>query len=235
MNELHRTFLLLGADAVQKLRESTVMVVGCGAVGSFAVEALARTGVGKIIIIDSDVIEESNINRQLIALQSTIGLAKVDVAAARIRDINPAIQVTPIKLFFDETTALDVAPDFVIDAIDTVPSKIALYKWCVAHDIPFVSSMGAARKTDVTQIKIAKISKTTVCPLAAKIRKIVRNERLPDFNVVYSTEPAAPTGTARTFGSLVTVTGIFGLMAANYAVRTIINDKNNRGNTNLGV
>ena len=235
MNELHRTFLLLGADAVQKLRESTVMVVGCGAVGSFAVEALARTGVGKIIIIDSDVIEESNINRQLIALQSTIGLAKVDVAAARIRDINPAIQVTPIKLFFDEATALDVAPDFVIDAIDTVPSKIALYKWCVSRDIPFVSSMGAARKTDVTQIKIAKISKTTVCPLAAKIRKIVRNERLPDFNVVYSTETAAPTGTARTFGSLVTVTGIFGLMAANYAVRTIIHDKNNRGNTNPGV
>ena len=222
MDILHRTRLLIGTAATDKLQKSTVMVVGCGAVGSFAIEALARTGVGNLVLIDSDVIEESNINRQLFALNSTINQPKVDVAASRIRDINPDVNVTAIKTFFDDATELSVMPDFVIDAIDTVSSKIALYKWCMARNVPFVSSMGAARKTDPTQIKIAKISKTSVCPLAAKIRKIVRDEHLNDFYVVYSTEPATVTDSARIFGSIITVTGTFGLIMANYAINAII-------------
>lgn len=222
-DRLHRTRLLFGDTGIEKLQKATVMIVGCGAVGSFAVEALARTGVGKLIIIDSDVIEESNINRQIFATDTTIEMPKVDVARARIHDINPDILVTAIRTFFDGSTELNVTPDFVIDAIDTVPSKIALYKWCVARNIPFISSMGAARKTNPSCIKIAKLSKTTVCPLAAKIRKMVRDANLPDFDVVYSTEPAAPTDAARVFGSIVTVTGIFGLMAANHAINYIIN------------
>ena len=222
MDILHRTRLLIGAAATDKLQKSTVMVVGCGAVGSFAIEALARTGVGNLVLIDSDVIEESNINRQLFALNSTINQPKVDVAASRIRDINPDVNVTAIKTFFDDATELSVMPDFVIDAIDTVSSKIALYKWCMARNVSFVSSMGAARKTDPTQIKIAKISKTSVCPLAAKIRKIVRDEHLNDFDVVYSTEPATVTDSARIFGSIITVTGTFGLIMANYAINAII-------------
>lgn len=222
-DRLHRTRLLFGDTGIEKLQKATVMIVGCGAVGSFAVEALARTGVGKLIIIDSDVIEESNINRQIFATDTTIEMPKIDVARARIHDINPDILVTAIRTFFDDTTELNVTPDFVIDAIDTVPSKIALYKWCVARNIPFISSMGAARKTNPSCIKIAKLSKTTVCPLAAKIRKMVRDANLPDFDVVYSTEPAAPTDAARVFGSIVTVTGIFGLMAANNAINYIIN------------
>lgn len=222
-DRLHRTRLLFGDAGIEKLQKANVMIVGCGAVGSFAVEALARAGVGKLIIIDSDVIEESNINRQIFATDTTIGLPKVDVARARIHDINPDIHVTAIQTFFDDTTELNVTPDFVIDAIDTVPSKIALYKWCVSRNIPFISSMGAARKTNPSCIKIAKLSKTTVCPLAAKIRKMVRDAKLPDFDVVYSTEPAAPTDAARVFGSIVTVTGIFGLMAANHAINYIIN------------
>lgn len=222
-DRLHRTRLLFGDTGIEKLQKATVMIVGCGAVGSFAVEALARAGVGKLIIIDSDVIEESNINRQIFATDTTIEMPKVDVARARIHDINPDILVTAIRTFFDDLTELNVTPDFVIDAIDTVPSKIALYKWCVARNIPFISSMGAARKTNPSCIKIAKLSKTTVCPLAAKIRKMVRDANLPDFDVVYSTEPAAPTDAARVFGSIVTVTGIFGLMAANHAINYIIN------------
>ncbi len=222
-DRLHRTRLLFGDTGIEKLQKATVMIVGCGAVGSFAVEALARTGVGKLIIIDSDVIEESNINRQIFATDTTIEMPKVDVARARIHDINPDILVTAIRTFFDDSTELNVTPDFVIDAIDTVPSKIALYKWCVARNIPFISSMGAARKTNPSCIKIAKLSKTTVCPLAAKIRKMVRDANLPDFDVVYSTEPAAPTDVARVFGSIVTVTGIFGLIAANHAINYIIN------------
>lgn len=223
-DRLHRTRMLIGNLATDKLRHATIMVVGCGAVGSFAIEALARTGVGNIIVVDSDAIEESNINRQIFATDASIGKAKVDVASARIHDINPDTHVTAIKTFFDDTTELNVTPDFVIDAIDTVPSKIALYKWCMARSIPFISSMGAARKTNPGYIKIAKISKTTVCPLAAKIRKLVRAENLPDFDVVYSTEIATPTDDARVFGSIITVTGTFGLMAANYAIWHIINN-----------
>lgn len=223
-DRLHRTRMLIGNLATDKLRHATIMVVGCGAVGSFAIEALARTGVGNIIVVDSDAIEESNINRQIFATDASIGKAKVDVASARIHDINPDTHVTAIKAFFDDTTELNVTPDFVIDAIDTVPSKIALYKWCMSRSIPFISSMGAARKTNPGYIKIAKISKTTVCPLAAKIRKLVRAENLPDFDVVYSTEIATPTDDARVFGSIITVTGTFGLMAANYAIWHIINN-----------
>mgnify|MGYP003504071333 CR=1 FL=1 len=154
MDRLHRITLLLGKESVKKLQKSTVMVVGCGAVGSFAIEALARSGVGHIILVDFDKVEESNINRQLFALDSTIDKPKVLVASQRIADINPKIKIEVFDMFFDENTNVDVKPDFVIDAIDTVSSKIALYKWCENNNIPFVSSMGAARKTDLTKIKI---------------------------------------------------------------------------------
>ena len=223
MNRLHRITLLLGNDAVNKLQNSTVMVVGCGAVGSFAIESLARSGVGHLILIDFDKVEESNINRQLFALDSSIGKTKVDVAKARIHDINPDIIVDTFDLFFDDKTQFNMKPDFVIDAIDSVPSKIALYKWCLKNEVPFVSSMGAARKTDISKIKIEKISKTTVCPLASKIRHIVKQERLKDFPVVYSTEPATPQKNGgREFGSMITVTGTFGLMLADFVIKKLI-------------
>ncbi len=222
MDRLHRITLLFGKDAVNKLQKSTVMVVGCGAVGSFAIEALARSGIGHIIVIDFDKVEESNINRQLYALDSTIGKTKVEVARARIHDINPDITADAFELFFDEKTDLDIKPDFVIDAIDSVQSKIALYKWCLKNKIPFVSSMGAARKTDISKIKVDKISKTSVCPLASKIRHIVKEEKLKDFPVVYSTEPATPQKNGgREFGSVITVTGTFGLMLADFVIKKI--------------
>lgn len=223
MNRLHRIALLLGKESVKKLQQSTVMVVGCGAVGSFAIESLARCGVGHIILIDFDVIEESNINRQLFALNSTIGKPKVMVAAQRIADINPKIKVDTFNMFFDENTVLDVKPDFVIDAIDTVPSKIALYKWCSDNDIPFISSMGAARKTDLTKIKIGTISKTTVCPLASKIRHQIRDLNMNDFPVVYSIESATPQkNVGKEFGSVITVTGMFGLMLSDFVIKKLI-------------
>ncbi len=222
---------LLGDGSMEKLRNATVMVVGCGAVGSFAVEALARSGIGHIVLVDFDTVEESNINRQIFALSSTVGMPKVDVAAARVRDINQDADVRAINTFFDEKTRIDVQPDFVIDAIDTLDSKIALYKWCVAHNVPFAASMGAALKSDPSQIRVGRISKTTVCPLAARVRKVVRDEKLPDFPVVYSTEvpnkSAASAG--RVFGSIITVTGSFGLRLGDLAIKTIIGlskDKN---------
>lgn len=223
MDRLHRIRLLLGADAINKLQQSTVMVVGCGAVGSFAIESLARSGVGHLVLVDFDKVEESNINRQLFALDSTIGKDKVVVAKSRILDINPNIKVDVFNIFFDDKTNLDIKPDFVIDAIDSVKSKIALYKWCFDNNIPFVSSMGAARKTDPSKIKIDKISKTTVCPLASKIRHIVRDERLKDFPVVYSTEVASPQPNGgREFGSIITVTGTFGLLLSDFVIKKLI-------------
>ena len=216
-----RITALLGDVAMAKLQDATVMVVGCGAVGSFAIEALARSGIGNIIVVDFDVVESSNINRQIFALSSTIGMPKVDVAAARIRDINPDANVIAINAFFDEKIELDVHPDFVIDAIDTVESKIALYKWCVARNIPFAASMGAALKSNPEHIRVGRILKTSVCPLAARVRKMVREAGLPDFPVVYSTEEpnrsAATPG--RVFGSIITITGAFGLRLADIAIK----------------
>jgi len=218
-NRLHRINLLLGEQSIEHLKQSTVMVFGCGAVGSFAIEALARSGVGHLILVDFDSVEETNINRQLFALDSTIGKPKTDVAKQRILDINPNIIVDVLNIFFDENTVIDFKPDFVIDAIDTVPSKIALYKWCNNHNVPFISSMGAARKTDLTQIKIDKISKSSVCPLASKIRHEIRELQLPDFPVVYSTEVVTDKNiSGKEFGSVITVTGTFGLFLANYAI-----------------
>ncbi len=226
MDRLHRTRLLFGDAGVEKLRNATVMVVGCGAVGSFAIEALARTGVGNLIIVDFDCIEESNINRQLFALASTVGAPKVNVAHARIHDINPDIHVNALNLFWDDDTGIDVKPDFIIDAIDTVESKIALYRWAHKNNIPLISSMGAASKTDPSQIKIARISKTMVCPLAARVRRMVRDLSLPDYPVVYSTQTPVPVvGHAKNLGSNVTVTGMFGLMLANHVIMEIIHNK----------
>jgi tRNA A37 threonylcarbamoyladenosine dehydratase len=201
------------------------MVVGCGAVGSFAIEALARSGIGHLIVVDFDTVEESNINRQLFALDTTVGQPKVSVAENRIHDINPEIQVTALNMFFDDASQIDTVPDFIIDAIDTVESKIALYKWASDRNIPIVSSMGAASKLDVAQIKIAPLSKTSVCPLAARVRRMVRSLNLPDIPVVYSSESPQPvTGHAKNLGSVITVTGCFGLMLANYVIGKIIQD-----------
>ena len=225
MTRLNRTRLLFGDTGIEKLRNCTVMVVGCGAVGSFAIEALARSGIGHLIVVDFDTIEESNINRQLFALDSTLGIKKVAVAKSRIHDINPDITVDALDLFFDENSEIPTVPDFIIDAIDTVDSKIALYKWASAHNVPIISSMGAASKTDIGQISVAPLSRTTVCPLASRVRRIVRDIGLPDIPVVYSTQTPAPvSGHAKNLGSVITVTGTFGLMLANYVISKIIQD-----------
>ena len=221
-DRLHRIRLLFGNEKLEKLERATVMVFGCGAVGSFAIESLARCGVGHLVLLDFDTIAESNINRQIFATESTLGRKKTDIARERIADINPNIKVTVFDMFFDNKSCLSIRPDFVIDAIDTVDSKIAIYRWCKQNKIPFISSMGAARKTDPSKIKIDKISRTFACPLAARIRKIVRDERIGDFPVVFSTEAPTPHhGTSKEFGSIVTVTGTFGLVAANWVIQKI--------------
>lgn len=223
MDRLHRTRLMFGDRGLERLHNATVMVVGCGAVGSFAIEALARSGIGTIVIVDFDNVDTTNINRQLFALDSTVGRPKVDVATSRIHDINPTTTVRAYNLFWDRDTDLDERPDFVIDAIDSVESKIALARWASDRKIPIISSMGAALKTDITQIQVASLFHTRVCPLASRVRRLARSAQLPDWPVVYSTQPPLPTsGHAKNMGSLITVTGTFGLMLAGYVIEELV-------------
>lgn len=235
-DRLSRTRLLLGDEAMEKLARSTVMVVGCGAVGGFAIEALARSGVGKLILVDFDVVKESNINRQIFALHSTLYQEKAVVARNRIRDISPDIKVEILPVLVNADTideVLDRRVDFVIDAIDTLNPKTILIEQLMTRGIPFISSMGAALKTDATKIAIVPMKKTIHCPLAFFVRKRLRKRGVDlTFPVVYSCEdvsqklhlemPDAPeneTGRVRhNMGSLPTITGIFGLLCANYAI-----------------
>ncbi|MBR6674926.1 MAG: tRNA threonylcarbamoyladenosine dehydratase [Alphaproteobacteria bacterium] len=235
-DRLSRTRLLLGDEAMEKLARSTVMVVGCGAVGGFAIEALARSGVGKLILVDFDVVKESNINRQIFALHSTLYQEKAVVARNRIRDISPDIKVEILPVLVNADTideVLDRRVDFVIDAIDTLNPKTILIEQLMARGIPFISSMGAALKTDASKIAIVPMKKTIHCPLAFFVRKRLRKRGVDlTFPVVYSCEdvsqklhlemPDAPeneTGRVRhNMGSLPTITGIFGLLCANYTI-----------------
>lgn len=188
-----RTQMLLGEEGLRKLQESRVAVVGVGGVGGYAAEMLVRAGVGHIALIDSDDVSETNINRQIIALHSTVGHSKCEVMRERMLDINPALDVTVVPQFIEEA---NVAPlldplgvDYVVDAIDTLSPKIALIQYCLAHGVKLVSSMGAGAKMDATTLRIADISKTCQCPLAHALRK--RLHRLgidTGFQAVFSYE-----------------------------------------------
>lgn len=238
-----RTKLLLGDEGLEKLRESSVMVVGLGAVGGFALEALARSGIGHLVLVDFDIFEESNINRQILALSSTIGQKKTEAAAARVREINPDCKVD-VKDMFVSADNLDALfaekPDFVVDAIDALNPKCCLIEYLVQAEIPFISSMGAALKTNPAFIKTGKLSQSKNCGLAKFIRKRLRRRGLDisQISCVYSDEQAslpegalvqpeeeaaAGQGRARcTMGSLPTITAIFGLTAAHAAIMEII-------------
>ena len=226
-DQFHRTRLLFGEDALNRLRKSHVGIVGCGAVGSFAIEALARAGIGCLTLIDGDDVEVTNINRQLCALHSTLGKPKTEILKKRLYDICPDTTVYTKNVFVscDNCDSLwDEKPDFVIDAIDTISGKIPLILELQKQHIPFISSMGAARKTDWTKIKISPLNQTQVCPLAAKLRKFLKDQSADlSFPCVYSTEsPAAAQSDNRQMGSLITITGLFGLILANEAIQRIL-------------
>ena len=195
-----RTAMLLGEEAVRKLQKARIAVFGVGGVGGYVVEALARAGVGSLDLVDSDMVSESNINRQIIALHSTVGQYKVDAAAARVRDINPQIQVKTYAVFYQADTAhlFDLsAYDFVVDAIDSVSAKVLLIINAKKAGVPVISSMGAGNKLDPTAFEISDISKTSVCPLAKVIRTRLRAEGIQHLKVVYSKErPMPPQPTA---------------------------------------
>ena len=188
-----RTAMLIGRDAADKLTSSSVAVFGLGGVGGHAVEALARAGVGRLTLIDGDDVSMSNLNRQLFATVSTVGMAKTDAAAKRISEIAPDCRLTLVKSFVlpENISDFDFSKfDYVIDAIDTVSSKLAIIKACDAVDTPVISAMGAGNKLDPTRFEVADIYSTSVCPLAAVIRRECRKAGVKQLKVVYSREPA---------------------------------------------
>lgn len=181
--------MLIGKDAVEKLNNSRVAVFGVGGVGGYVVEALSRAGVGNIDIIDNDTISVSNLNRQIIALNSTIGKNKVDVLKARLLDINPNLKVETYKCFFTRNTEFDFSKyDYVVDAIDTVVGKLELIIRAKSANVPIICSMGTGNKMNPTMFEVADISKTSVCPLAKVIRQELKKRRIKKVKVVYSKE-----------------------------------------------
>ena len=188
-----RTELLVGPEGLERLFESSVAVIGLGGVGAYAAEMLCRAGVGHLILLDSDVVSESNKNRQLIALDSTIGKPKSAVLAERLKDINPDVRLTLINCYLEEGSIPQLLGehkvDFLVDAIDTLAPKIALIRYCVESGIPHVSSMGAGAKFDATAVRLADLSKSYNCPLAYILRKKLRKVGISKgFKVVFSEE-----------------------------------------------
>lgn len=234
--QFERTRILLDADEQAKLAQAHVLVAGLGGVGSYCAEALARAGVGRLTLIDHDVVAQSNINRQLPALLSTVGQPKAEVMAARIRDINPDCKLVVLREFLVPETVADIVPadaDFVVDCIDSLNCKVALVASSVQRGLRVASSMGAGNKLDPTRIRIADISKTCMCPLAAVMRKRLRKRGIAKgVLTVFSDEagrdplppqPVEGRGRARAVnGTISYMPPLFGLMLAGAVVQRLI-------------
>lgn len=226
LHPFSRTELLIGAEGLEKLKNSTVAVFGIGGVGSFAAEALARSGVYGIVLIDDDYICLTNINRQIHALHSTVGQSKVETMKARILDINPKAEVTIYRESYSSENAeklLSDDYDYVIDAIDTVGSKLDLIEKCKKYNIPIMSSMGMGNKLDPTKLEVSDIYDTSVCSLAKVMRKQLRKRGIKDLKVIYSKECVMETGELSHFlGSVPFVPSVAGLIMASEVVCDLI-------------
>lgn len=230
-----RTGILLGDSGLTKLSGKHVLIAGVGGVGGYAVEAVARAGVGKITIIDNDIVDITNINRQLIATLANIGQSKVDEFAKRIKLINPQVELITRKIFIEAVNLDELLadkPDYVIDCIDTMESKLALLIYCLKRKIKIVSSMGAGNRIDVGKVKIADISKTTVCALARNIRLRLRQAGInKGLKVVYSEEIPynkplkLESGGRPVNGTISYLPALFGIMLSGIVIKDlIIND-----------
>ena len=223
-NWLDRTENLIGTDALKKLQSSHVAVFGCGGVGSYVVEALVRSGIGNITLIDNDIVDITNINRQLIADVTTIGKYKVDVEKERILKINPNLKVTTFQEFFsleNSPKLLNFNYDYVVDAIDSISSKLTLIEYTIEKNIPIISSMGTGNKLDPNKFEITDLSKTSVCPLAKKIRKELGKKGIKHVKVLYSKEAPIKQET-NTISSISFVPSVAGLLIAGEVVKDLI-------------
>ena len=229
--EFERQELLFGKEAMQKLKAARVALFGVGGVGSYAAEALARSGIGYIMLVDNDAVSLSNINRQLCALHSTVGRPKVDVVAERLLDVNPSLIIEKRQEFVlpenIDSFSLD-SFDYVIDAIDTVSAKLAIAEICNAHSVPLISSMGTGNKQDPTALKVTDITKTNTCPLARVMRRELKKRGISHLRVVYSEEEAmTPLEHITTengkniVGSLAFVPSVVGLIIAGEVIKDI--------------
>lgn len=219
-----RTVNLIGEEAQKKLFSKKVVLIGLGGVGSYVLEALSRAGVGTLIIADFEKIDATNINRQLYALHSTIGMYKTEVAKARITDINADITVISYNVFVTKDDLEDIVPadcDYIIDAIDSVQSKIDIIKYAKMNDIKIISCMGTGKKLDNTNFKIADISKSEMCPLAKKIRKQLKDEGITKVDVLYSTASNITTE-GRKIASISYVPATAGLLIAGHVIQKLI-------------
>ena len=236
-NWLERTELLLGGEKLDMLRRARVLVVGGGGVGAYAAEMIARAGVGHMTIADADCVSESNINRQLVALHSTIGRPKCEILAERLRDINPGIELTIVNRFIKDNETdelLDSAPfDYVVDAIDTLSPKLALIKGSLDRGIPLVSSMGAGAKTDPTLMEIKDIAKTHHCPLAHMLRKRLHKIGIKrGFWAVFSPEPVRvgamilceEQNKKSNVGTISYIPALFGIGCASVVIRSLVGE-----------
>ena len=233
-SQFSRTELLLGSAAMERLHSARVAVFGIGGVGGYTVEALARSGIGTLDLIDSDTVSLTNLNRQIIATHDTIGMLKVEAAKARISAINPAAVVNTHPIFYTPETAetLDFSVyDYIVDAIDTVTGKLCIIQQAIAAGVPVISSMGTGNKLDASALQVTDISKTTGCPLARIMRKELRKRGINHLKVVYSTEEAltpvgaeaeaAALGKRQIPGSTAFVPGAAGLILAGEVIRDL--------------
>ena len=233
VNQFSRTELLIGKDGLNRLTESRVAIFGIGGVGGYVAEALVRSGVGSLDLIDNDKVALTNLNRQIIALYSTIGQYKVDVAEARVKDINPDVKIKTYKTFFTPETAKEfdfTEYDYVVDAIDTVSGKLEIIEQAKKSGVPVISSMGAGNKMHPELFEISDISKTSVCPLAKVIRQELKKRNIKKVKVVYSKEiPIKPEksdeaieGKKQIPGSNAFVPSAVGLIIAGEVIRDLI-------------
>ena len=227
ISQFSRTELLIGKEAVERLKKAKVAVFGIGGVGSYAVEALARAGIGHLIIIDYDKYDITNINRQLGATHSTIGKYKVDVIKERILDINPSAIVEaykPNEIKGGEINIIDSTFTYVIDAIDTMATKLELIEKCKKENVKIITVTGAGNKLDATKFEVEDIYKTSICPVCKILRKELKQRNIKNLKVVYSKEvPIKSNNGEKTLGSISFVPSVVGLIAAGEAIKDIAN------------
>jgi len=222
-DQFHRTALLIGQDNINKLRDRRVAVFGVGGVGGHAAEALCRSGIGSIDVIDGDIVDITNINRQLIATYKTIGQSKVDVIKERLIEINPGVKVKTYKMFYLPQSAGEIdlsVYDYVIDAVDTITAKLEIVSRCKALNVCVISSMGAANKLDPAAFEVADIYDTSVCPMARIMRKELRDRNIDSLKVVYSKEK--PVINEKPPASISFVPPVAGLILAGEVIKDII-------------
>lgn len=229
-NQFSRTELLIGKDGVEKLQNAKVAIFGIGGVGSYVIEGLARVGVGSFILVDKDEVDESNINRQIIATHKTIGMPKVEVAKQRILEINPTANIDIRRIFFmpESEDFFDEKIDYVVDCVDTVTAKIEIIMRAKKHNISVISCMGTGNKLDPTKFEVGDIYKTSICPLAKVMRKELKKRGIVNLKVVYSKEEPIKTNkfdeetNKQIPGSISFVPSIAGLIIAGEVIKDII-------------